>query len=470
MATGCFWRGVVMAGVLLAIVAATAVGAPRGGHMIDPPDGSGAGNPDARSVAVSYDPDSASLSISLGFYEPFPIVLAPGASQEIFLDLSVGGTGSDGRSCVAPDAAGAGGRAGDLRIDLWAASSGGMHYSAGVRVSGSERTIASHGQGAISGDRRTITWFIPADDALLGRDYRCVTSITFGSFLEWFPANEIAPFWFDGYAPPSVADRAAPTVSWQSPVDGQVISGVWQEAGVAGRHACRVGASDDVGVTRVEFLLDGEFLNEERYAPWACVVDTRTLSNGPHTLRAIAHDAAGRSGSSQITVVVDNDPAAPPLPDPPAPPRPPAPGPLAHIGPPAPPAPGAQPSVPATPVGVAGLDRRPPRASLWRPSRSLRALVGGGMVVPFACDEACTGRARLLIAPSLARRLGLSRLIGSSKPSQGAAGGRALAWVRLSPAARRTLRGRRALRATLAVTVADPAGNRRVLRRALVLR
>jgi hypothetical protein len=73
-------------------------------------------------------------------------------------------------------------------------------------------------------------------------------------------------------------------------------------------------ASDNVGVTGVQFRLDGAALGaEDTSAPYSTSWDTTTASAGSHTLTAVARDAAGNTGtSSPVTVTVSNGPAPPP--------------------------------------------------------------------------------------------------------------------------------------------------------------
>ncbi len=67
-------------------------------------------------------------------------------------------------------------------------------------------------------------------------------------------------------------------------------------------------AADNVGVAGVQFYVDGVVSGvEDTVAPYALAWDTRSASNGPHTLSARARDAAGNSTlSSNVTVSVAN--------------------------------------------------------------------------------------------------------------------------------------------------------------------
>jgi hypothetical protein len=67
------------------------------------------------------------------------------------------------------------------------------------------------------------------------------------------------------------------------------------------------GASDDRGVTRVDFYLDLALVESDTAPPYAFEWDPRGTSDGPHSLSARAHDAAGNQATSapvEVTVAV----------------------------------------------------------------------------------------------------------------------------------------------------------------------
>jgi chitodextrinase len=99
---------------------------------------------------------------------------------------------------------------------------------------------------------------------------------------------------------PAMVDGQAPSVSLISPTNGAIVAG--QTVTVSAT------ATDNVGVTAVQFLLDGQPLGApDTTAPFSQTWDTATATGGPHTLSAIASDAAGNQGSAAIvTVTVDN--------------------------------------------------------------------------------------------------------------------------------------------------------------------
>ena len=103
---------------------------------------------------------------------------------------------------------------------------------------------------------------------------------------------------------PVAIDKTAPTVSVTSPTNG---------AAVSGTIAVAAKASDNVRVASVQFQLDGANVGSlDVAAPYAYSWDTTKSSNGSHTLRAIAKDAAGNQGTSvAVTVTVNNNKTAP---------------------------------------------------------------------------------------------------------------------------------------------------------------
>src|SRR6266446_746554 len=98
-------------------------------------------------------------------------------------------------------------------------------------------------------------------------------------------------------------DTTPPTVSITSPASGAIVGGT---------ISVTASASDNVGVAGVQFLLDG--LNagaEVTAAPYSVSWNTTTVSDGSHSLTAVARDAAGnRTTSVPVAVTVSNGPPA----------------------------------------------------------------------------------------------------------------------------------------------------------------
>ena len=109
-----------------------------------------------------------------------------------------------------------------------------------------------------------------------------------------------------GAAPAPPVDQEPPRVHLTTPTPEQVVFGA-----SVGLDAT---ASDNVAVVGVQFLLNGQpYHPEQCCAPYRDTLDTTTLGNGPHTLGAVARDAAGHQTTTQVQVRVDNPvPPTPP--------------------------------------------------------------------------------------------------------------------------------------------------------------
>jgi hypothetical protein len=76
---------------------------------------------------------------------------------------------------------------------------------------------------------------------------------------------------------------------------------------VSGTHAVVANASDNVAVVGVQIKLDGTSIGAELTAsPFSMMWSTTTVSNGCHTLSAVARDAAGNLGTTSLPVTVSN--------------------------------------------------------------------------------------------------------------------------------------------------------------------
>jgi hypothetical protein len=66
-------------------------------------------------------------------------------------------------------------------------------------------------------------------------------------------------------------------------------------------------ASDNVGVTSVQFKLDGGILGSAlTKSPYTLSWSTTGVANGTHTLSATASDAAGNQATASVSVTVNN--------------------------------------------------------------------------------------------------------------------------------------------------------------------
>lgn len=102
----------------------------------------------------------------------------------------------------------------------------------------------------------------------------------------------------NGGAPPP-PDTEPPTVTMTAPPNGSTISGTISVSATA---------SDNVGVTGVQFKLDGANLGtEDTGAPYSISWNTTSTSNGLHGLTAVARDASGNMTTSSVTDVTVNN-------------------------------------------------------------------------------------------------------------------------------------------------------------------
>jgi len=93
-------------------------------------------------------------------------------------------------------------------------------------------------------------------------------------------------------------DTTLPTVSVTSPTAGSTVSGT---------VSINATASDNVGVTKVEFYVDGALRSTDTTSPYSWSWNTTTFANSAHTIVAKAYDAANNIGSSgNISVTVNN--------------------------------------------------------------------------------------------------------------------------------------------------------------------
>lgn len=95
-----------------------------------------------------------------------------------------------------------------------------------------------------------------------------------------------------------VRDVVAPIVAVTAPANNATVSGT---------VAVAASASDNTGVTKVEFFIDGTMSAAVNTNPYTYNWYTTAASNGSHTLSAKAYDASGNiSSSSTVTVIVNN--------------------------------------------------------------------------------------------------------------------------------------------------------------------
>lgn len=101
-------------------------------------------------------------------------------------------------------------------------------------------------------------------------------------------------------APPT--DINAPSVIITSPTTDTV----------SGTIAFAANASDNTGVSKVAFSVDGTTLFSDSTSSYSYSWDTTTVSDGIHSLKVIAFDAAGNTSTASLQVTVQNTVTSPP--------------------------------------------------------------------------------------------------------------------------------------------------------------
>ena len=110
----------------------------------------------------------------------------------------------------------------------------------------------------------------------------------------WWEAKDVEP----------PVDTTPPNISITSPVNGATVK---DSINISAE------ASDNVGVTRVEFFRDGVLIGTDTSSPYSMTLDTKTLSDGSYAFGAKAYDAAGNSkAATEVRVTVDNSVIQPP--------------------------------------------------------------------------------------------------------------------------------------------------------------
>ncbi|MBL8210482.1 MAG: putative Ig domain-containing protein [Bryobacterales bacterium] len=100
-------------------------------------------------------------------------------------------------------------------------------------------------------------------------------------------------------------DGTLPEVTITAPVGGTVLKGLVQIS---------ASATDNAGVTAVQFRVDGGNLSEDTAAPYNANWDTTLSADGPHMISVIARDTAGNLRMATVAVTVANGPPVQPPP------------------------------------------------------------------------------------------------------------------------------------------------------------
>jgi hypothetical protein len=208
---------------------------------------------------------------------------------------------------------------------------------------GSGGVGASSGAGAASGAPSTsLTTSAPGSWVFgIGNDWDRAVSRTVGAGQvmrhEVLDTTARDSFWVQSQNAPTpnggmavpISDTAPTTDSWNlaavevlaasgsPPVDTQPptvsVTGPSSGSTVAGPIALSATATDNVGVTKVQFKVDGNPVGGPvTNPPYTVQWDSTTVGDGVHTITAEASDAAGNTGVSPTVSVTVNNSAPPP--------------------------------------------------------------------------------------------------------------------------------------------------------------
>ena len=176
-----------------------------------------------------------------------------------------------------------------------------LHFK--MNTSGLANGIAEFSyDGKLIVSRNTIQWILNGTPAGTGWNSLSVggNSDTYwsgGSAEQWYAIDDLVvsttPI---GTVDP--ADNVLPSVSITAPINAASVSGVMTVA---------ANASDNVGVSKVEFYLNGVLDKTLTVSPYSYTLDTRTKANGTYQLNARAYDATNNVGQSEnISFVISN--------------------------------------------------------------------------------------------------------------------------------------------------------------------
>jgi hypothetical protein len=136
----------------------------------------------------------------------------------------------------------------------------------------------------------SIVW----DSSLLSNGTHFVTAIA-RDLANNKTTSEAAPFIASNSGP---GDTTPPTVNITAPTNG---------AAVTGSVTVSATATDNVAVASVQFQVDGlNFGAAETVAPFSTTLDTTKISNGVHTVSAVAADFTGNAATASESISVSN--------------------------------------------------------------------------------------------------------------------------------------------------------------------
>ena len=93
--------------------------------------------------------------------------------------------------------------------------------------------------------------------------------------------------------PPPAADTTPPSVTITSPASGATVSK---------KQLIGAQVTDNVGIARVDFYVNGSLLTSDTAAPYAVWWNTRRALPGANDIAVVAYDSSGNSATARVTV------------------------------------------------------------------------------------------------------------------------------------------------------------------------
>lgn len=111
------------------------------------------------------------------------------------------------------------------------------------------------------------------------------------------------------YTNPSVTNATISFVTPDTVAPATSITAPAANAALSNTQTITANATDAVGVTKVEFWMDGQLLGTDTTAPYSYSLDTTRYATGAHSLQTKAYDAAGNVGNSTaVAITIKNYP------------------------------------------------------------------------------------------------------------------------------------------------------------------
>src|SRR5207249_10736496 len=112
--------------------------------------------------------------------------------------------------------------------------------------------------------------------------------------------------------PPAATSTGTPSRSRETTLPSLSFSSPASGATVAGAITVAISMMDNIGVTRVQYYLDGALVTVYSPPVGRFTWDSVTVGNGFHTWTAMVYDAAGNTVQAVVTFTVQNGDTTPP--------------------------------------------------------------------------------------------------------------------------------------------------------------